>query len=65
MGCGCGKSKSAQVPGAGSASARRATIYQVLTNGVVLSEHDTLPEARTAATSAGGRVKVTSKLIST
>lgn len=63
MGCGCGKSKAPQAPGAGSASARRQTIYQVLVNGSVASEWPTLPEARTAATAAGGRVKVTSKLV--
>jgi hypothetical protein len=62
MGCGCGK-KSAQAPGAGSASTRRATVYQVLSNNAVVSEHGTLPEARTAATAVGGRVKVTSKTV--
>lgn len=63
FGCGCNKNKSAQVPGAGSASLRRATIYQVMANGSVVSEFDTLGEARIAATAAGGRVKVTSKLV--
>lgn len=62
FGCGCNKNKTAQVPGAGAA-VRRATIYQVLTSGSVTSEHDTLSEARVAATAAGGRVKVTSKLV--
>lgn len=61
-GCGCNKSKTAQVSGAGNAS-RRATVYQVLAHGSVVSEHDTLPDARTAAVAAGGRVKVTSKLV--
>lgn len=60
MGCGCNKSKSTP---AGTSAPRRATVYQVLTNGSVLSEHNTLPEARAAATTAGGRVKVTSKLV--
>lgn len=62
MGCGCGK-KTAQVAGAGAPSARRYTVYQVLSNGSVVSEHDTLPAARAAATAVGGRVKVTSKLV--
>lgn len=62
MGCGCGK-KAPQVPGAGSSSARRVTVYQVLVNSVVSSEWNTLQEARTAATAAGGRVKVTSKIV--
>jgi hypothetical protein len=62
FGCGCNK-KTAQVPGAGGASVRRATIYQVLDNGSVVSEFDTLGEARVAATQVGGRVKVTSKLV--
>lgn len=62
LGCGCGKSKSAQVPGA-SLAARRATVYQVLVNSSVDSEFGTLPEARKKATEVGGRVKVTTKLI--
>lgn len=62
MGCGCNK-KSAQVPGAGGPAVRRATVYQVMANNVVVSEFDTLPEARIAAVAAGGRVKVTSKLV--
>lgn len=55
MGCGCG--------GKGQVSARasRSTIYQVLVQGQVVSEHPTLPDARSAAVTAGGRVKVTSK----
>lgn len=63
FGCGCGGKKAPQVPGAGSASARRMTIYQVLVNGGVVSEFSILSEARAAATAAGGRVKVTSKLV--
>jgi hypothetical protein len=63
MGCGCNKNKTAQVPGAGPSAARRATIYQVLSNGSITSEHDNLPEARIAATEVGGRVKVTSKMV--
>lgn len=62
FGCGCNKNKTAQVPGAGAA-VRRSTVYQVLANGSVISEFDTLGEARVAATAAGGRVKVTSKLV--
>lgn len=54
MGCGCGK-------GGITARSSRSTIYQVLVNGQVVSEHPTLPDARTAAITAGGRVKVTSK----
>lgn len=63
MGCNCGKSKASQVPGAGAAAARRATIYQVLADSTVVSEHGTLPEARIEATKLGGRVKVVSKIV--
>jgi hypothetical protein len=62
MGCNCGKSKAVQAPGAG-AGARRATVYQVMSNSVVVSEFSTLPEARKKATEVGGRVKVTSKIV--
>lgn len=64
MGCGCNKSKTAQVPGAGISGGRRATIYQVMSDSTVVSEYDTLPEARLKATEVGGRVKVTSKIVS-
>lgn len=60
FGCGCNKG-SKQVPGAAPA-ARRVTVYQVLTNGNVVNEFSSLPEARKAAIQAGGRVKVTSKV---
>lgn len=61
MGCGCNK-KSPQVAGA-SAPARRATVYQVMSNNAVIAEFETLQEARSEATKVGGRVKVTSKLV--
>lgn len=63
MGCGCSKGRSL---GDGSSSAslpRRVTVYQVLSNGNVLSEYDSLPVARKEAVAVGGRVKVTSKVI--
>jgi hypothetical protein len=63
MGCGCGKGKTAQAPGAGGSPVRRATVYQVMANNAIVSEHETLADARTAAVTAGGRVKVTSKLV--
>lgn len=55
MGCGCNKGKT-------NGNINRQTIYQVLSpQGEVLSEHETSTEARTAANSAGGRVRVTSR----
>lgn len=61
LGCGCNKS-SAQAPGV-SAASRRATVYQVLVGSIINSEFSTLPEARIKATEVGGRVKVTSKIV--
>lgn len=61
MGCGCGKRSTA---GSGTATtSRRATVYQVLVGSSIESEFSTLPEARKAATEVGGRVKVTSKIV--
>lgn len=61
MGCGCGKSSGS--PRGETSNMRRATVYQVLADSVVVSEHGTLPEARTEATKINGRVKVTSKIV--
>lgn len=63
MGCNCGKSKTAQTSSV-SAASRRVTVYQVMVDGSVASEFGALPEARKEATALGGRVKVTSKMIS-
>ena len=61
LGCNCGKSRAVQP--AGMSTVRRETIYQVLNNSTIISEHGTLPEARKAATEVGGRVKVTTKMV--
>lgn len=60
MACGCNKGRGGA---AATPHARRVTVYQVLSNGSVLEEHNSLPEARKAALAAGGRVKVTSKVV--
>lgn len=60
MGCGCNKGKGGV---ASAAAPRRVTVYQVLTDGNITNEFSTLPEARKAALSEGGRVKVTSKVV--
>lgn len=58
MGCNCGKRGSS----AGQLNANRtSTVYQVLKEGSVDSEYQSLPEARKQAIAVGGRVKVTSK----
>lgn len=61
FGCGCNKGRSLS-PGQ-TAQSRRVTIYQVLTNGNIVSEHESLPSARQEAVKVGGRVKVTSKVV--
>lgn len=61
FGCGCAKGRSL-TPGQ-TAQSRRVTIYQVLASGNVVSEHESLPAARQEAVSVGGRVKVTSKVV--
>lgn len=61
FGCGCGGRKTIQA--AGGDAPRRQTVYAVMKDGTQVSEHGTLPEARTAAVAAGGRVKVSSKMV--
>jgi hypothetical protein len=59
MGCGCNKR------GAGSSStSRRVTVYEVQVNGSSVEEFETLPAARSKAVELGGRVKVSSKVVS-
>lgn len=62
FGCGCSKGRSLATPGETSQS-KRVTIYQVLANGNIESEHESLPAARQQAVAVSGRVKVTSKVI--
>lgn len=59
-GCGCGK----KVGGGSTASAsRRVTVYEVQVNGSSVEEFGSLPEARAKAVELGGRVKVSSKVV--
>ena len=59
MGCGCKKRlPPGQILGN---SASRVAVYQVLVSGEVVSEFSNHGEARAAAMTAGGRVRVTSK----
>lgn len=60
FGCGCNKGRGAA---AATPQSRRVTVYQVMTDGNVTDEYSSLPEARKAALAAGGRVKVTSKVV--
>lgn len=57
-GCGCNKS-TANV----STGSRRVTVYEVQVNGSSVEEFDTLPAARSKAIELGGRVKVSSKVV--
>jgi hypothetical protein len=60
MGCGCNK----KVLGGGPITAtRRVTVYEVQVNGTSVDEFGTLPEARAKAVELGGRVKVSSKVV--
>lgn len=62
FGCGCGK-KVAGAAGANMVATRRVTVYEVQVNGSAVDEFDSLPEARTKAVELGGRVKVSSKVV--
>jgi hypothetical protein len=63
MGCGCGK-KVAGSPGQNLVATRRVTVYEVQVNGSAVDEFDSLPDARNKAVELGGRVKVSSKVVS-
>jgi hypothetical protein len=58
MGCGCNKSG-----GNLGTPSRRVTVYEVQVNGSSVDEFDTLPAARSKAVELGGRVKVSSKVV--
>lgn len=60
MGCGCNKKA---VGGGSIVTSRRVTVYEVQVNGSSVDEFDTLPEARNKAVELGGRVKVSSKVV--
>lgn len=61
MGCGCSKKvagSAAQV-----AANRRVTIYEVQVANETVAEFESLPAARAEAVKVGGRVKVSSKVV--
>lgn len=63
MGCGCGKKiagGAANIP-----ASRRVTVYEVQLNGSAVAEFESLPAARAKAVEVGGRVKVSSKVVTT
>lgn len=62
FGCGCNKKVSGS-PGANMTATRRVTVYEVQVNGNPVDEFETLPEARNKAVELGGRVKVSSKVV--
>lgn len=61
MGCGCGKKLAGN--GANIVASRRVTVYEVQVNGSSVDEFASLPEARAKAVELGGRVKVSSKVV--
>lgn len=60
MGCGCNKKT---VGGTPITASRRVTVYEVQVNGATVDEYENLPAARTKAVELGGRVKVSSKVV--
>lgn len=60
MGCGCNKKT---LSGQAITPTRRVTVYEVQVNGVSVEEYDNLPNARAKAVELGGRVKVSSKVV--
>lgn len=61
MGCNCGKNRLAYLS---NSSPKRVTVYQVLDgSNQVVEEFNALADARSKATSVGGRVKVTTKTV--
>lgn len=61
MGCGCNKKTTVN---GNAVAGRRVTIYEVQVNGKSIEEYGNLPEARAKAVELGGRVKVSSKVVS-
>lgn len=61
MGCGCGKKLAGN--GANIVATRRVTVYEVQVGGNTVSDFASLPEARAEAVKLGGRVKVSSKVV--
>ena len=59
-GCGCNKKT---ITGAPITTSRRVTIYEVQVNNNSVSEFESLPQARAEAVKLGGRVKVSSKVV--
>lgn len=60
FGCGCNKKTTGGAP---ITASRRVTIYEVQVNGASVEEFSSLPEARAKAVQLGGRVKVSSKVV--
>lgn len=60
MGCGCGKKA---VGGTPLTTTRRVTVYEVQVSGSTVDEYENLPAARAKAIELGGRVKVSSKVV--
>lgn len=58
MGCNCGGAGARKVA---ASLVSRTTVFEVQVDGVAVSEFGSLPEARAAASSVGGRVKVTTR----
>ena len=58
MGCNCNKRSTGPL-----AASRRVTVYEVQVNGSSVDEFETLPAARAKAVELGGRVKVSSKVV--
>lgn len=61
FGCGCGKKLIGN--GANIVATRRVTVYEVQVNGSSVDEFSSLPEARSKAVELGGRIKVSSKVV--
>lgn len=59
MGCNCGK----KTGGGSVVASRRVTVYEVQVSGISVAEFGSLPEARVKAVELGGRVKVSSKVV--
>lgn len=60
-GCGCNKKLLGN--GENIGGSRRVTVYEVQVNGHSVAEFSSLPEARAKAVELGGRVKVSSKVV--
>lgn len=60
FGCGCGKKT---ITGEAISTSRRVTVYEVQVNNSSVGEFESLPQARAEAVKLGGRVRVTSKVV--